>query len=91
MAAPPDTGIDMLLGIGGTPAGIITACAMQCTGGMTQGQLAQGRRVAAGADAGDNLDDDHVMFTSDPLRGDDSFFVATGITDGNLKRGVRRR
>ena len=67
MAARPDTGIDLLLGIGGTPEGIIAACAMQCTGGVIQGQLwpkDDDERQKA-LDAGHNLDDDHVLSTDD--------------------------
>ncbi len=93
MAARPDTGIDLLLGIGGTPEGIITACAMKCLGGVIQGRLwptdeAERRRAL---DAGHDLDPDHVLGTDDLVTGDDVFFVATGITDGELMRGVRYR
>jgi fructose-1,6-bisphosphatase II len=93
MAARPDTGIDLLLGIGGTPEGIITACAMKCTGGVIQGRLwpqDDDERQRA-LDAGHNLDSDFVLGTDDLVTGDDCFFVATGITDGELMRGVRYR
>ncbi len=93
MAARPDTGIDLLLGIGGTPEGIITACAMKCTGGVIQGRLwpqDDDERQRA-LDAGHNLDSDFVLSTDDLVTGDDCFFVATGITDGELMRGVRYR
>ena len=93
MAARPDTGIDLLLGVGGTPEGIITACAMKCTGGVIQGRLRpqdDDERQRA-LDAGHNLDDDFVLGTDDLVTGDDCFFVATGITDGELMRGVRYR
>jgi fructose-1,6-bisphosphatase II len=93
MAARPETGIDLLLGVGGTPEGIITACAMKCLGGTIQGRLwPQGddeRQKAT--DAGHNLDPDFVLGTDDLVTGDDCFFVATGITDGELMRGVRYR
>jgi fructose-1,6-bisphosphatase II len=93
MAARPDTGVDLLLGIGGTPEGIIAACAMKCLGGVIQGRLwpkddAERQRAI---DAGHNLDPDHVLYTEDLVVGDDVFFVATGITDGELMRGVRYR
>ncbi|GAB2764232.1 class II fructose-bisphosphatase [Nocardioides salsibiostraticola] len=93
MAARPETGIDLLLGIGGTPEGIITACAMKCLGGTIQGQLrpqddAERQRAL---DAGLVLDPDHVLTTDELVTGDDCFFVATGITDGELMRGVRYR
>ncbi|MDP2775703.1 MAG: class II fructose-bisphosphatase [Nocardioides sp.] len=93
MAARPDTGIDLLLGVGGTPEGIITACAMKCLGGTIQGRLwPQGDEERQRAtDAGHNLDQDFVLGTDDLVTGDDCFFVATGITDGELMRGVRYR
>ena len=91
MAARPDTGIDLLLGVGGTPEGIITACAMKALGGTIQGILApkddEERQKAI--DAGLHLDT--VLATDDLVRGDNAFFVATGITDGELLRGVRYR
>ncbi|GAB2876083.1 class II fructose-bisphosphatase [Nocardioides pacificus] len=93
MAARPGTGIDLLLGIGGTPEGIIAACAMKCTGGVIQARLwpqddAERQRAL---DAGHNLDPDFVLSTDDLVTGDDCFFVATGITDGELMQGVRYR
>ena len=100
MAARPDTGIDLLLGIGGTPEGIIAACAMKCVGGVIQGRLwpkDDDERQRA-IDAGHDLDPDHVLSTDDLVTGDDCFFVASGITDGELHAGralpaptVRRR
>ncbi|MEI6407191.1 MAG: class II fructose-bisphosphatase [Actinomycetes bacterium] len=89
MAARPNTGIDMLLGIGGTPEGIIAACAMKCLGGVIQGRLhprddfERERAKAAG------LDLTQILTTNDLVKGDDVFFAATGITDGELLRGVR--
>jgi fructose-1,6-bisphosphatase II len=93
MAARPDTGVDLMLGIGGTPEGIIAACAMKCIGGVIQGQLwpqddAERQRAV---DAGHDLDPDVVLGTDDLVTGDDAFFVATGITDGELMKGVRYR
>ncbi len=91
MAARPDTGIDLLMGIGGTPEGIITACAMKCTGGVIQGRLwphDEAERERA-LQAGHDLDADAVLSTDDLVTGDDCFFVATGITDGELLKGVR--
>jgi fructose-1,6-bisphosphatase II len=89
MAARPDTGIDLLLGIGGTPEGIIAACAMKALGGVIQGRLwptddAERQRAL---DAGHDLD--RVLSTDDLVDADDCYFVATGITDGELLRGVR--
>src|SRR6476659_841351 len=91
MAARPDTGSDLLLGIGGTPEGIIAACAIKCLGGVIQGRLwpqddAERQRAL---DAGHDLD--AVLATNDLVRGENCFFVATGITDGELLRGVRYR
>jgi fructose-1,6-bisphosphatase II len=91
MASRPGTGVDLLLGIGGTPEGIIAACAIKCLGGTIQGKLwpkdeAEKQRAL---DAGHDLD--RVLFTDDLVSGDNVFFVATGITDGDLLRGVHYR
>jgi fructose-1,6-bisphosphatase II len=93
MAARPDTGVDLLLGIGGTPEGIIAACAMKCLGGTIQGRLwpQDDEERQRALDAGHDLDPDVVLSTDDLVTGDDCFFVATGITDGELMRGVRYR
>ncbi|GAA1605362.1 class II fructose-bisphosphatase [Kribbella sancticallisti] len=90
-AARPDTGLDMLVGIGGTPEGIIAACAMKCMGGLIQGRLwpRDDEERQKAIDAGHDLD--RVLSTDDLVSGDDCFFVATGITDGELLRGVRYR
>ena len=91
MAARPDTGVDLLLGIGGTPEGIITACAIKCLGGTIQGRLwpRNDEERAKMAASGDELG--RVLHTDDLVSGDNVFFVATGITDGELLRGVRYR
>ncbi len=88
-AARPDTGVDLLVGIGGTPEGIITACAMKCVGGIIQGRLwpTDDDERQRAVDAG--LELDVVLDTDDLVRADDVFFVATGITDGELMDGVR--
>jgi fructose-1,6-bisphosphatase II len=91
MAARPDTGVDLLLGVGGTPEGIIAACAITCLGGAIQGRLwprddAERRKAL---DAGHDLD--RVLHTHDLVNGENVFFVATGITDGELLKGVRYR
>lgn len=88
-ACRPDSGVDLLLGIGGTPEGIITAVAMKCLGGVIQARLTpkdDDERQRA-LDAGHDLD--RVLTTDDLVSADDCFFVATGITTGNLLRGVR--
>jgi fructose-1,6-bisphosphatase II len=85
------TGVDMLLGIGGTPEGIISACAVKCLGGTIQGKLwpKDDEERARAIDAGHDLD--RVLMTDDLVAGENVFFVATGITDGELLRGVRYR
>jgi fructose-1,6-bisphosphatase II len=92
-AARPNSGVDLLLGIGGTPEGIITACAIKALGGTIQGRLwpTDDDERQRAIDAGHNLDPDHVLTTDTLVTGDDCFFVATGITDGELLRGVRYR
>ena len=92
-AARPNSGVDLLLGIGGTPEGIITACAMKSLGGVIQGRLwpqDDDERQRA-IDAGHDLDPENVLSTDQLVTGDDCFFVATGITDGDLMEGVRFR
>ncbi len=90
-AAREGTGIDLLLGVGGTPEGIITACAIKCLGGVIQGKLwpTDDDERQRAIDAGHDLD--AVLTTDDLIRTDNCFFVATGITDGELLRGVRYR
>jgi fructose-1,6-bisphosphatase II len=88
-AARPESGTDMLIGIGGTPEGIIAAAAMRCMGGVIQAQLAptdDAERQKA-IDAGHDLS--RVLTTEDLVAGDNVFFSATGVTDGDLLRGVR--
>jgi fructose-1,6-bisphosphatase II len=89
MAARDGTGVDLLAGIGGTPEGIIAACAISCLGGMIQARLwprdEEERRRAL--DAGHDLN--RVLTTTDLVTGENIFFCATGITDGELMEGVR--
>ena len=91
MASKDGTGVDLLLGIGGTPEGIIAAAAIKCMGGVIQGRLwpKDDAERAKAIDAGHDLS--RVLLTDDLVRGDNVFFVATGITDGELLRGVRYR
>jgi fructose-1,6-bisphosphatase II len=89
MAAREGTGLDLMLGIGGTPEGIIAACAIKTLGGVIQGRLwpkDDDERQKA-LDAGHDLD--RVLATDELVRGEDVFFVATGITDGEMLKGVR--
>ena len=88
-AARPESGTDLLIGTGGTPEGIIAAAAMRCMGGALQARLAptdDAERQKA-IDAGHDLD--RVLSTDDLVSGDNVFFTATGVTDGDLLRGVR--
>jgi fructose-1,6-bisphosphatase II len=88
-AARPESGTDMLIGTGGTPEGIIAAAAMRCMGGVLQARLAptdDAERQKA-IDAG--LDLDRILSTEDLVSGENVFFTATGVTDGDLLRGVR--
>ena len=90
-AARPNTGVDMLIGIGGTPEGVIAAAALKCMGGEIQGKLwpQTDEERARARDAGLNLD--QVLLTDDLVRGNNVFFCATGVTDGDLLRGVHYR
>ncbi|HEX2056812.1 MAG TPA: class II fructose-bisphosphatase [Actinomycetota bacterium] len=90
-AARPGTGVDLLMGTGGTPEGVIAACAIKCLGGVIQGRLwpRNEQERDAAVDAGYDLD--RVLSTSDLVSGEDVFFAATGVTDGDLVNGVRYR
>jgi fructose-1,6-bisphosphatase II len=89
MAAREGTGVDLLVGVGGTPEAVIAACALKCLDGAMYGKLwprnDEERRAAQ--DAGYDLD--QVLDIDDLVRGDNVFFAATGVTDGELLRGVR--
>ena len=89
-AARHDTRIDMCVGIGGSPEGVATACAIKALGGFMQGVLhpTDDDEKQLGIDAG--LKFDHVYGLDDLVSSDNTFFVATGVTDGELVRGVRR-
>jgi fructose-1,6-bisphosphatase II len=89
MAARHDTGVDVAVGIGGTPEGVITACALKCLGGVMFGRLwpRNDAERRAALDAGYDLD--KVLTIDDLVGGDNVFFAATGVTDGELLRGVR--
>ncbi|MDG4767841.1 class II fructose-bisphosphatase [Solwaraspora sp. WMMD406] len=90
-AARDDSDVDVMMGIGGTPEGIIAACALKCMGGAMQAKLwprddtEREKALAAGHDL------DRVLGTDDLVTGDNCFFVATGVTSGDLLRGVRYR
>jgi fructose-1,6-bisphosphatase II len=90
-AARAESDVDVLMGIGGTPEGITAACALKCLGGMIQARLwprdddERDKARAGGHDL------DRVLTTDDLVKGDNCFFVATGVTSGDLLRGVRYR
>jgi fructose-1,6-bisphosphatase II len=89
VAATPRTQIDMLIGIGGTPEGVIAAAALKCLGGAIQGRLWPRNDEERQALVDDGFDIGAVLTTDDLVRGDDVFFAATGITDGYLLKGVQ--
>ncbi len=88
-AARSGTGVDALMGIGGTPEGIVSACAIKSLGGVIQGRLwpTSDDEKQKAIDAGHDLD--RVLSTNDLVSSDNCYFAATGITDGDLLRGVR--
>lgn len=87
--AKPGAPVDVLMGIGGTPEGVIAACALKCMGGSLQGRLwprDEEERKAA-LELGYELN--KVLHIEDLCKGDDIFFAATGVSDGDLLKGVR--
>jgi fructose-1,6-bisphosphatase II len=84
----PDTGADILFGIGGTPEGVIAAAAMKCMGGEIQGKLWPRNDVERQAAIDQGYDLDRVLSTDDLVQGDNAFFALTGITDGEVLKGV---
>ena len=89
LAVTPGTGVDLLWGIGGTPEGVLSAAAIKCLGGQILGRLwprNDDERTAA-LDAGYDLE--RVLSVDDLVGGNDAFFAATGVTDGDLLQGVR--
>jgi fructose-1,6-bisphosphatase II len=84
----PDSGADILFGIGGTPEGVITAAALKCMGGVIQGRLWPRDESERQRAIDEGYDLDKVLFTDDLVAGDNCFFAATGITDGELLKGV---
>ena len=89
MTAWPDSGVDVLIGIGGTPEGVLAACALRAMGGEIQGKLyaRDEDELRRGHEAG--FDFDKVLTMDDLVSSEDVFFAATGITDGELLKGVR--
>jgi len=89
LAARPDSGIDLLIGIGGTPEGVLSACALKCMGGEIQGRLYPRNDAEAKAAKDLGYDLDKVLRIDDLVATDDIFFAVTGITDGELVDGVK--
>ncbi len=89
MTADPDAGVDALFGVGGTPEGVLSACALRAMGGEIQGKLFARNEdeLRRGREAG--YDFDKILTMSDLVASEDVFFAATGITDGELLHGVR--
>ncbi len=89
LAAQPGSGIDLLIGIGGTPEGVLAACALKCMGGEIQGRLYPRNEDEAKAAKDLGYDLDKVLRIDDLVATDDIFFAVTGITDGELVDGVK--
>jgi fructose-1,6-bisphosphatase II len=89
MAATPGTGIDVLLGIGGAPEAVVAACAMKCLGGEIQAVRYPRNEAERKIAHEQNISLDEVLSTNDLVSCDNVFFSATGITDGELVRGVQ--
>jgi fructose-1,6-bisphosphatase II len=89
MTAWPDSGVDVLVGVGGTPEGVLAACALRAMGGEIQGKLyaRDEDELRRGREAG--YDFDKILTMDDLVSSEDVFFAATGITDGELLQGVR--
>ena len=88
-AARDETGIDALMGIGGTPEGMIAACAMKCLGGVIQAILHPRDEAEREKALANGMDLEKVLTTNDLVSGENVFFAATGITDGELLKGIR--
>jgi len=90
-AASHGTRIDMCVGVGGSPEGVVTACAITAMGGLMQGILMprDDQEAQRGIDSG--LKMDFVYDATELVRSDNTFFIATGVTDGGLLQGVRRK
>jgi fructose-1,6-bisphosphatase II len=89
MTAWPDSGIDIMLGVGGTPEGVLAACALRAMGGEIQGKLyaRNEEELKRGREKG--YDFDQILTMDDLVSSDDVFFAATGITDGELLDGIK--
>jgi fructose-1,6-bisphosphatase II len=88
-AAQPGTGVDILMGVGGTPEGVLSAAALKCVGGAIQGKLWPRTDEERQSLVDDGYDLDKVLTTDDLVGSQNVFFAATGVTTGALLRGVR--
>jgi len=90
LAVSEDTGIDLLWGIGGTPEGVLAAAAIKCLGGEIIGKLWPRNDEEREAALAAGYDLEKTLTSQDLINGDDVFFAATGVTDGDLLEGVHR-
>jgi fructose-1,6-bisphosphatase II len=88
-AAQPGTGVDLLMGVGGTPEGVLSAAALKCVGGAMQGKLWPRNDEERQSLVDDGYDLDRILTTDDLVGSENVFFAATGVTTGALLRGVR--
>lgn len=84
-----ETGVDILFGLGGAPEGVISAVGLKCLGGEIQGRLVPSNDAEVERCKKMGIDINHVLYMDDFVKGDDAIFAATGVTDGELLRGVR--
>ncbi|MFM8958561.1 MAG: fructose-bisphosphatase class II, partial [Actinomycetota bacterium] len=85
----PQAGVDSMFVIGGTPEGVAAAAALKCMGGEIQGRLWPRTDEERSAAAAAGYDLNHILTTDELVKGDNCFFAATGVTDGELLTGVR--
>jgi len=85
----PNAGVDVMFGIGGTPEGVVAAAALKCMGGEIQGRLWPRNDEERDAAIAGGYDLSRILSTDDLVKGDNCFFAATGVTDGELLQGVR--
>lgn len=90
-AARPESGVHMLMGIGGTPEGVISACAVKCLGGYMLGRLWPRNDDERARAKDEGYDLDRILTIDDLAASDNVFFAATGVTDGRLLKGVAYR
>ena len=86
---PDATGIDLYMGIGGAPEGVLAAAALRCTGGQMQGRLILDTEEKAARAAKMGVTDPNKAYSMEEMASGDVLFAATGVTDGNMLKGVR--